>query len=249
MSGDESPRCLSTACFVLTPMTIAFGQVPVQAGRATQAADRPKAPFYSVFLQPRSFLVAVPSIGNCQRSAWVYVPGKWCRLSMAIPSWPSPRAGCAEWPHFFLKEPLTLKIPAIGPVLIIAASSSSKSPSPAADFSGDRVEIPTGRSPSSEAAPTRQIQFSPWCANAAKLWNWNNVRDWNFRSAALPSASDAKRNPGKSIRPSPGAAQKLLSECARALTRNLGFFRMQKHGPLQGPPQRSWRECARLPNV
>ena len=100
---------------VLTPMTIAFGQVLFkQAG--TQLANRPEAPFYSVFFSP-VFLVAVTLYGIATL-AWVYVL-KMVPLSMAYSFMALTFVLVPLMAAFFLKEPLTVKY-AIGACLIIA---------------------------------------------------------------------------------------------------------------------------------
>ena len=100
---------------VLTPMTIAFGQVLFkQAGM--QLANRPEAPFYSIFFSP-VFLVAVTLYGIATL-AWVYVL-KMVPLSMAYSFMALTFVLVPLMAAFFLKEPLTVKY-AAGACLIIA---------------------------------------------------------------------------------------------------------------------------------
>lgn len=100
---------------VLTPMTIAFGQVLFKQ-TGIQLADKPDAPFYSILFSP-VFLVAVALYGIATL-AWVYVL-KMVPLSMAYSFMALTFVLVPLMAAFFLKEPLTVKY-AIGACLIIA---------------------------------------------------------------------------------------------------------------------------------
>ena len=100
---------------VLTPMTIAFGQVLFKQ-TGIQLADKPDAPFYSILFSP-VFLVAVALYGIATL-AWVYVL-KMVPLSMAYSFMALTFVLVPLMAAFFLKEPLTLKY-ALGAGLIIA---------------------------------------------------------------------------------------------------------------------------------
>ena len=100
---------------VLTPMTIAFGQVLFKQ-TGIQLAGRPDAPFHSILFSP-VFLVAVALYGIATL-AWVYVL-KIVPLSMAYSFMALTFVLVPLMAAFFLKEPLTVKY-AIGACLIIA---------------------------------------------------------------------------------------------------------------------------------
>ncbi|MFT5774911.1 EamA family transporter [Hyphomonas sp.] len=103
------------ALLVLTPMTIAFGQVLFKQ-TGIELADKPDAPFYSILFSP-VFLVAVALYGIATL-AWVYVL-KMVPLSMAYSFMALTFVLVPLMAAFFLKEPLTVKY-AIGACLIIA---------------------------------------------------------------------------------------------------------------------------------
>jgi drug/metabolite transporter (DMT)-like permease len=100
---------------VLTPMTIAFGQVLFKMTGA-RLAEGPDTPFYSILFNP-VFIVAVFLYGVATL-AWVYVL-KMVPLSMAYSFMALTFVLVPLMAAFFLKEPLTVKY-AIGACLIIA---------------------------------------------------------------------------------------------------------------------------------